>query len=138
MSEGSLWEYLREGMRGRWDACRHEDAVTPGVPDVSYGVNGIQGWIELKALKDWPKKEDTAVPLNHLTKFQKLWLKRRGESGAACWILLRVNRDYLLFSWQVLDELGEANQFRLKNIASAKYTGKIDWDDFEKHVCVKR
>ena len=47
-AEKNLWRYVRKGMAEHWDATRHEDRVTPGVPDVSFRVGGRNGWLELK------------------------------------------------------------------------------------------
>jgi len=129
--EKTLWYYLKKGMGQRWNACRHEDRSTPGTPDVSFGISrGLQGWMELKAIDDWPRRDSTIVRIRHLTRVQKLWLTRRGETGASCWILVRVKRDYLLFHWTNIDRLGEMTRSEMYDAATRVYTGSIDWRDF--------
>jgi hypothetical protein len=124
MAEKTLWKYLRDGMKGRWDACRHEDRLTAGVPDVSYGLQGINGWIELKELKRSTKGQ---LRLPRLTIEQRRWLTYRGRKGGNCWILVRVGRDYILINGEDAFQIEELslNQFKL-------WSRAIDWDELEK------
>lgn len=87
-------------MRGRvlhalkpLDAQAIENALFAGVPDVEF----IGGWIELKALTDWPKRPDTLVRIEHFTMEQRHWLRRRVRRGGKAWLLLRVGKEWLLF-----------------------------------------
>ena len=70
-----------------------ESRVRAGVPDVAY----INGWIELKWLRDWPKRVDTIVRIHHYTQQQRIWLRRHWELGGNSWLLLQVKREWLLF-----------------------------------------
>lgn len=97
--ESALWRNLRLGMKHRWNAQRHEDRFSEGVPDVSYAIGGRDGWIELKAAPQWPVRPTTPLRV-HMTPQQVLWLEQRGRAGnGRCFILLRVDRDYLLLTW---------------------------------------
>lgn len=98
-SHSQMWRDIQqatEGLKreGRWHACRHEDSATVGVPDVSYGLDGRNGWIELKSVPRWPRK--APVRIRDLTVHQVRWLEKRGEAGGCCWLLLSVGRDYIL------------------------------------------
>jgi hypothetical protein len=138
VSESSLWRYLAANMQGRWDACRHEDATGLGTPDVSFGIpqaaqrSGAQGWIELKSVDKWPKRPQTPVSIKHLTHWQRRWLLSRGRTGASCWLLLRIERDYLMLRCDELDEVGvTATRARLLSLARGKWNGRIQWAEFE-------
>ena len=76
------------------DAMAVENAVQPGTPDVEY----IGGWIELKSLAAWPKREDTLVRVPHFNTLQRLWLSRRCGKGGKAWLLLRVGREWVMLA----------------------------------------
>jgi len=70
--EGEFRDYLDRAMRGLWLMTWHEDReINPGVPDVSYVMNGLfheTGWLELKAIRYDEKKEEhkfTLEPSQH-------------------------------------------------------------------------
>jgi len=128
--EHTLWRYLANGMRGRWHAQRHEDKYTAGIPDVSYGINGVDGWIELKSLTRWPIKNDALIDVG-LSREQAIWLTSRGSRGnGQCFILLRVGREHLLFPWTVAKTLVEKqtqNELYLMSVEHW-FRGSIDFD----------
>lgn len=134
MKESSLWAYLKRGMAGRWDACRHEDVSTLGVPDVSFGINHfhadgrVNGWIELKSLDAWPKRPSTTVRIG-LSAHQFRWLRRRGHQGGNCWVFLRVGREYLLFGRSQFAKLQGSTAEGLRDVATGRWRGSIDFDD---------
>lgn len=99
MREATLWRYLRDGLRPlRVDLSRHEDMAEVGVPDVSYGARGVNGWIELKHVKKWTRN-GVKVPWRP---GQREWLMQRGRQGGRCWLLIRVGRSNYLFAWNAL------------------------------------
>lgn len=65
-----------------------------GTPDVNY----VEGWIELKWIRSWPVRPDTPVKIDHFTIQQRRWLNRRWNAGGNAWLLLQVQREWLLFS----------------------------------------
>ena len=109
MRESALWSTLKRGMGKKWDATRHEDAAAVGVPDVSYGLRGYNGWIELKCLDKMPKDPGAIVKINHFTPLQRHWLMTRGKAGGLCWFLLKIENveEYLLFNWTELALVGK-------------------------------
>ena len=105
MSEQRMWQIIREGMRSLWDAHRHEDKLSLGVPDVSYGLRGINGWIELKwhpAVND----EDKPIRFPHFSMDQKMWLLMRGKKGGNCYVMIQVGKRFFLFDYESLGEIG--------------------------------
>jgi hypothetical protein len=129
MAEASLWQYLNKGMRGKWHATRHEDKFQLGIPDVSYGIDKVNGWIELKALYEWPKTYKTPVKVG-LSRDQVAWLGARGICGGHCFILVRVKRDYLLFGWGDAPLLNQLNKGGMIASALGKWNGGIDFEEF--------
>lgn len=98
--EQKQWDYLSRQMSGLWDAQRHEDRHSPDVPDVSFAMQGIDGWLELKTLAAWPKRSTTQVYLEHLTSGQVNWLERRGSRGSGrVWLLLAVGTEMAEAEW---------------------------------------
>jgi hypothetical protein len=101
--EQKMWDYISDKMRGRWNAQRHEDELSNSVPDVSYGIRGRDGWIELKTIEAWPKRESTKINLPHLRPGQVNWIEDRARNGnGRCWLLLMVgatpgDAEWLLF-----------------------------------------
>lgn len=81
------------------DAVSVENPVFPGTPDVNY----IGGWIELKWLRDWPKR-DGEVAIRHFTPQQRSWLKRRWLRGGNVFLLLQVGNEWLLFDGNIAAE----------------------------------
>jgi hypothetical protein len=108
-------------MSNHWHATRHEDLMTQGIPDRSFGARGVQGWIELKALPTWPKRKDSPVSIHHYTQEQKAWLFGRGRQGARCWLLVVVKETntWMLFNWIVAQEVGGLT--RLQMLERADY-----------------
>ena len=95
-----------------------ENIVKTGTPDVEY----CGGWIEVKRTKEWPVRSSTVVRLDHdLTPEQRIWIKRRAAVGGTVWVLIQIDKAYLLFDGRDAVELiGTANKQEL--IAGATYT----------------
>lgn len=91
--EQKLWKSLKRAMRkSGWDATRHEDVCSPGVPDVSWGARGVNGWIELKVIDRLPK--DPCQPIKfEVRPKQRVFLINRVKTGGHCGILVRVAKD---------------------------------------------
>lgn len=132
LTEAKLWQQMRTGMGRTWDASRHEDGLGVGVPDVSYGLHGVNGWIELKVRDFWPKRQNGCLRLDKLTAVQVLWLEKRGKSAGNCWVFMRIENTYLLFNWKVVRGLREKpmtpNQF--KSYADHWWEDTVDWGEF--------
>lgn len=78
------------------DPHRVENVLGVGTPDTNY----THGWIELKYLDAWPKRETTIVALPKLRerKAQVVWLTRRWRRGGPAYLLLQVGGELLLFA----------------------------------------
>jgi len=102
MSESDMRGKVIEVLRPL-DAISVENRyVGPGTPDVNY----IEGWIELKWLRAWPKRPGTPVKLDHdLEPQQRAWLRRRRRRGGAAWVMLQCRKEWLLWHGEVAAEI---------------------------------
>lgn len=133
MSEKNFWQYLRRKMKqSGWHVSRHEDSVTLGIPDISFGIDGIGGWIELKYLKNWPKQKNTKVKIHHLTMLQCKWLYSRGLTSGNCWIFVQIEKDYLLYPWNQAYCLrnGDWTKAEMFENAYGHWKNKLNIDEF--------
>lgn len=118
-----MWTRTRKALGGL-DPVRVENPAYPGTPDVNWGGFcrhtrlTAEGWIELKWVRDWPKRAETAVPLHHFTPQQRAWLLRRHARGGRVHVLLKVSTAWLLFDGAVAAEhLGRATRADLHALA---------------------
>ena len=103
MNESAVWQYLKRGMMGLWQANRIESSAGNGVPDVCYSLPGKHVWIELKYIKAWPVRATTKVKLP-LRPEQKLWISVRGKMSGNVWVFIRIyDTFYLLNHDQAID-----------------------------------
>lgn len=126
-AERNLWKYLNNKMGVSWDAQRHEDKFTTGIPDVSYAIDGVSGWIELKCLEAWPLN-NIAVKVPHFSPDQKLWLFMRGRYGHA-FFFLKVDKEYLLIDGRDAMKVGKLKKAELIQL-SLLYSKGFDKDGF--------
>lgn len=99
MSESAFWKHVKEALFG-WDPVRVETPYKDGIPD----VNHIHGWIELKVAK-WPVRPITPVGFKKYYQQQRVWHKRRCHAGGLCHLLVRINKDVLLFRADVAADI---------------------------------
>jgi len=76
-SEFKLWTMNSLRHEFLFDYELHEDKRKAGIADVSYGANGINGWIEFKFEKH-----------AHFETAQPGWLKRRSETGGHVYVIV--------------------------------------------------
>ena len=130
MNESTLRNYVRPGLHKKSIlTTHHEDMLNVGVPDLSYSGNLVHGWVELKWLPAWPKRETTIVKIEHYTKEQKHFLLSRGRAGGRCWLLLRVNDEHLLFDHERAQIVGDVTRAELlPNACMHSSRGRIDFE----------
>lgn len=130
--EKSLWRTLQKNMKGRWEADRVENPANPGTPDVFYSIEwalgSSVGWIELKYIPEWPKRKSTALKIDHFTVQQKSFFKRHGKRDTNIYMLLQVERDYLLLYWFTALKIGTLTKHFLIKESAAHWKNKIDYD----------
>lgn len=114
MSESTQRRRICQALRCL-DARPIENKLGSGTPD----VNIATGWIELKWLRKWPVRPETCVRIDHFTKQQRIWLKRRWSVNQSSWVILQVQKEWMLFEGHVAAEwLGREN--RENTIARAR------------------
>lgn len=101
MSESQMWEALRP-ILAPVHPVRVENRVESGTPDVNY----LDGWIELKYIKNWPKKPEDPVRIAHFTPQQRTWLTLRNLRGGKAFLLLKVGEsEWVLFQGSVAAQM---------------------------------
>ena len=123
MSEKNLFTVLKKIFKesGKpFHLQRHEDSFSVGIPDVSFGVDNVNGWIELK--------DDVAFPLEYKTHFQPQqppWLTSRGRAGGNCFVLHRLGDIYMLIPYQNIMIIQGTNQETAFKYCDGVWTGKL-------------
>lgn len=128
MSETTFRNYLRKKLDPYWVATSHEDCANDGIPDISYAMLRRDGWIELKILNFWPRKNGV-VRLDHFTTQQKDFLIERGGQGSGhCYMFLKIEEtsEYLLFHWTVIKKLEMATREEFLALATATWQPGIN------------
>lgn len=98
--ENALKKHLVKIMGTRWHVQSHEDRYSEGIPDLSFGVIGANGWLELKQVNSWPMKAESLVKPKKFTPAQVNWLLRRGKKAGSCYVLVKVaQHDFFLFNF---------------------------------------
>lgn len=131
MSEDTLVGYVRGGMRGRWSMTKHHDAFTPGIPDISYRSQGVNGWLELKECTALPARPLTPLKFgSEFTLEQALFLRDRDGK-----LLIRVTPERLYIglnapqAWALHADRGWP-LLRFVNEGRV-WKHRIDWRQFE-------
>ena len=100
-------------MGTRWHVQSHEDRYSEGIPDLSYGAQAVNGWIELKQIDKWPTKADGLAKPKKFTPAQVNWLVRRGKKAGFCFVLVKVaQHDFFLFNFTEAKALREGREKR--------------------------
>jgi len=110
-----------------------ENPCLPGTADVNY----VEGWIELKWLRAWPKRPETVVHIEHYTQEQRLWSVARRLAGGTSWLLLQCKREWLLFdSGVAAKHLNAVPRSDLYELADKVWTNGLNVQEFL--TCVQR
>lgn len=118
MSEGGQRSRVVRSLR-TLHAVPVENPLGPGTPDINY----VEGWLELKWLRRWPKSEGTIVQLPHFTIQQRRWLRDRYDRGGNVWLLLQCRQEWLLFTGlDAHDYVGKMTREGLYRCTRARWT----------------
>lgn len=98
-SERALWNLVRERLAPFGRLERIENRLGVGFPDVLYCLRGVTGLLELKH-EPWWSNDRMAGPVlrsvRSLKPEQVAWGQRWHAAGGHVYMLLQVERDYLL------------------------------------------
>ncbi|UOL48396.1 hypothetical protein [Pseudomonas phage Almagne] len=125
MDESNLFKRLKKATPG-FDWTRHEDKLTSGIPDASYGAEGVGGWVELKTYDAWPRNASQPLKFTDLKPTQVNWAIRRGRKQRRVWFLVAIGDEcWLLIRWKYARQLGKLTQRELLLAADAHGTFPI-------------
>lgn len=124
MNESTLFKKLKRATPG-FDWTRHEDKLTSGIPDCSYGAAGVGGWVELKTYDCWPRESDSPLRFSDLKPTQVNWAIRRGRKQRRVWFLVAVADDWFLIRWIHARKLGRLSRKELLEASDAHGTFPI-------------
>jgi len=101
--EGRFQDTLLDTFRSQGCVCqKFNDLFSEGIPDVHVKFplpmpQGIQTpWIELKAIKAWPKRTPTKLPpKSKPTLAQMRWMSSFATDSAPCWVVLNTPDGWL-------------------------------------------
>lgn len=132
--ERAFWDLIDRHMGPRWDAQRHEDKYSTGIPDVSFGCRGTDGWIELKALTAPPRQKTRPFNLRELSIDQRLWLDRRASKGNPWRLFVFVrfisSNEFILHRWVTLRNILGSDWNAYHESAACAWRGMIDLQQF--------
>ena len=123
------------GMLKHLDAVAVENPACPGTPDVNF----IEGWVELKNMRRWPKHPSAVLLVSHFTPQQRIWLRRRHRKNGNVWLLLQVGREWLLLRGDVAAEhLGSCTRQQLIDRSTLFWAHGIIQEEFVACLTLKR
>jgi len=127
-----MWEAVKAGMDGYWDAVRLENGLVSDLPDVEFCLKGgVAGWLELETIAKWPMRAGSIVRVPQLTAHKKLFNRRRRMWGGNAFVLVKVEDDWFIFS----EIFGLGNLWNKKDwYANCKFhwTGTPNWNEFRR------
>ena len=96
LDEDGFWRKLRAVLPpGHY--TRTENLVQPGMPDVNFCVNGVEGWMELKYTEKFPLEHPVLMT-------QDLWIEQHRRAGGRAGICV----GYKSLVFFVIDTFGVA------------------------------
>lgn len=129
MNEAGVWKYLRRGMEPYWDAVRIESSSGNGIPDVNYAMAVSEGWIEIKYVPHWPKRDTTRIPLE-LRDEQKIYFIRRLKLKRNVFAFCRIENDFFLLTGEQALEAAEGEWTKSDWMKKPElcWSGRVDFE----------
>lgn len=125
MNEKSFWSrYVRPVLHqpnARRVAWKVQDAFNAGLPDVDFCLHGVAGKLELKYVKEYPKRASTTVKVA-TSPNQKRFLAEWAGAGGIALVLVGVDHD-----WYLLDE-ADADDLTRRELEDRS----LGWGGFDK------
>lgn len=114
MAETNLWKWLRPYCPVGHYVRIENGEIGPGTPDVSFCVNGTEGWMELKDARSKTAKVPFPNEDVGLHKSQIRWIKDRLKAGGNVWVVARVGKSILFIPGKHYLAFNGATLSRLK------------------------
>ena len=111
MTEKEFWKKVQRGLGGIVDGAggrvdRVENGVCDGMPDVSMTCAGIDVWVELKYVAQWPARANTRVLGDRgLRPEQVNWHLRHNRAGGKSFVLVGIGKEMFLAQGQYCKEV---------------------------------
>ena len=114
-------------MGTRWDVQSHEDKYSSGIPDLSFGIGGHNGWIELKQVDKYGKGDNPIIKPKKYTPIQVNWINKRLKYAKnSCFVFVKVENDYYLFEGGFAKKIAEGQTRAWYRVMSTHwYEGRI-------------
>lgn len=123
MSEANLWTRTRNKLGPFGKLVRVENSCELGTPDVAYCLGRtskpVSGWLELKHVPEWPKKEHTSLVIKELTIDQVTWHEEWKKAGGLVFTLIQVDDDIMLVNTKTLRRIFERSLSRADLVGEA-------------------
>ena len=139
MTEKEYWKKVQRGLGGIVDGAggrvdRVENGVCDGMPDVSMTCAGIDVWVELKYVAQWPARANTRVMGDRgLRPEQVNWHLRHQRAGGKSFVLVGIGKEMFLASGQYSKEVNSwVSSDWLKDGRQVE-----GWDDLYKKLFTK-
>ena len=102
MREDAYWSTVRDNLSPFGKLVRIETSTALGVPDVAYALrapngNAATGWIELKSIDGFPKRDATRLHVETLTLEQVAFAEDWTAAGGRAFLLLKAPPWHFLF-----------------------------------------
>lgn len=126
MNESDLYKRLQRVTPGfHWQ--RHEDKLVSGIPDCSYGFEGVCGWVELKTYDCWPRNPQDPLVFRDLKPTQVNWAIARGKACSRVWFLVAIGEyEWFLIRWHHARQLGKLTRKELLEESDASGSFPLD------------
>lgn len=148
MLEKQLYQRIKEieesyrGNTARW--MRVENVLLPGVPDINYCINGIEGWLELKCPPVKANEKSSVFGGGHgVSPAQLAWALSQSRAGGRCFLLTGNEHFTCLhdmcwlsehYSATALNKLSRQEFIRLAVAYSGRKLDKAAWSDMRGHL----
>ena len=94
----------------------HKREGIHGTPDVSYGQDGINGWIEFK----WGLEASIRTS-------QRIWLDKRSVTGGHCFVLWGTTRWVYMIPWEPMMRLSRLTEDALAGVSHQRWDPKGEY-----------
>ena len=115
---------------------RVESQVVTGMPDINFCLNGVEGWIEVKAPIEPKRNTSILFASNHkLSTAQKNWFLRQRQAKGRCYVFISTDKRYMMIDGEFADQINGLTVDRRQEVSlwsALKKTGKCDWEELRK------
>ncbi len=113
---------------------RIENSAGAGTPDVNFCIEGVNGWIELKAPIEPKRKTSRLFPnkVHQLSLSQRNWFLQQKNAGGKAFIFVTTNHRAMLFDSRIFDRI---NMMSVQELIDESLwhcetpVGKIEWSN---------